>query len=276
MHGQTRHPAPGAGWQSGLPDGGAVGQQDSGTGLSSRAHRPAHVTNIVTNIPELVSQPFSRDEQLGTVCRPQDPMEPMNPSFRLFAIALAAIWVSACAYNQSPPVVAPASNVPRADMPESVQQELSDDLAGLQESISVPVVSGPLSGPLSRYREFASATRGGAVMSSPSDRAQVVTTVYPGTVMGLSGKKTGDFVEVGYEHLGGSLTGWVDPNLVGLVAGRNPAVLTTEEKKELYKRILERVNDLVAKWKDNPYVSIGGFSINVDQAPSVNVDIRYK
>jgi len=167
-------------------------------------------------------------------------------------------------------------NVPRADMPDAVREELSDDLATLQQSIALPRISGPLPGPLSRYETFGTASRGGGVMSSPSDRAQVVTTIYPGTVLGLSGKKVGDFTEVGYEYYGNLLTGWVNPATVGLTTAANPAILTAAEKQALYRRILDQVNDLVKKWADNPYVSIGSFSINVDQTPSVNVDIIYK
>lgn len=201
----------------------------------------------------------------------------MSSTNRSIFALIFLLALSACAQtNKTDLAGSYRPNIPRADMPDSVREALSNDLAALQQSIALPRISGPLPGPLSDYETFGTASRGGAVMSSPSDRAQVVTTIYPGTVMGLSGKKVGVFTEVGYEYYGNLLRGWVDPSKVGLTSAVNPAILTAKEKQALYRRILDQVNELVEKWAENPYLSIGSFSINVDQAPSVNVDIRYK
>ncbi len=195
------------------------------------------------------------------------------------AVMVTAVLTALAACAQLPSDASGSTNSVResgAKVPESVRQELAADLVVLQDQIRIKRISSPLPGPLSQYREFATSTRGGAITSSPSDRSQIVTTVYPGAIMGLSGKKVGEYVEVGYEYYGRLLTGWVEPDRVGLASGFDQTALTSEEKQALYTRILDNVNALRAKWSNNPYLSIDGFAINVDQTPSVNIVINYK
>ncbi len=175
-----------------------------------------------------------------------------------------------------PPPQAVSGPVPKV-LPEEVRLELSRDLSHGQDQIRLPRLKKKIAqGPLSIYDEFTTSTRGGAVMSSPADRAEVITTVYPGTVLGTTGKSVGGYLEVGYDYYGQLLTGWVSPDRHGLAAGPRPDQLNEAERQALYRKILDNVNALKKKWQDNQYLSIGGFSINVERSPSVSVDIHYK
>ncbi|WP_159593548.1 hypothetical protein [Chelativorans xinjiangense] len=45
---------------------------------------------------------------------------------------------------------------------------------------------------------------------------------------------------------------------------------------DLWNRLIERATDMKAKWDENPYVEVIGFSVSLGLSPAVDVQFNFK
>ena len=87
--------------------------------------------------------------------------------------------------------------------------------------------------------------------------------------------KAGDWYAIGLDQeVKGQRAGWVPASSVvpePVAFGPSPI-----NKDDIYESIMEQVSAFKEKYKQNPYIRITGFSVDVSLSPGVSVDFEFK
>jgi len=156
------------------------------------------------------------------------------------------------------------SEIPDAQnsaIPQETINEMSLDLAALQKSIS-SYKPEPAPGKIKVINT--SDIRAGA-----SATAATLATVNVGQTFDVLGISDG-WYSVKLDDQIGKAAGWLK------AIDTAPLTQTLDDASQGYALILQQLNSLKEKYKDNPYVFIRGFSINVGVPPSVSLDFEFK
>lgn len=169
------------------------------------------------------------------------------------------------------------------EIPENVLNELSSDLAELQEEIlHAQVIQSP---PIPWAAAFGAVKRGLTVTqdsvevrAGASDNAESLIKAAMGASFTVVDKAGPWYAVTLDKPVKGVHAGWLNAKAVVPYTKYRP--ISEQARKTVSEKILSRLTSLAIKfrkkYKDNEYLSVSGFSVDVGVPPSVSVDFEFK
>lgn len=178
--------------------------------------------------------------------------------------SLPFLLVHAAAFSQSQPV------------PPAVMSELADDLSKIQAQVEASrLVSSMSSRVLNPAVTLVETTTPTIIRSGASPTASTIGRATTGQKFEIL-DKSADWYAVRLSGSSSTLqAGWLPASDVVPISTA-PAPNASTQALDQYRAILDSVNALRTKYRENPYVEIQGFDITIGAPPSISVSFGFK
>ena len=166
------------------------------------------------------------------------------------------------------------STANNADEAKQAYREIANDLANLKASIdnTYQIQS------VSTYpRQLTITANNAELLSGAGDDSKAIANATKGSTYHVLDKTSNWYAVALDKEVAGQSAAWVNASNVAPV---NTLATSPSQQKsyadKLYEEILEKVNNFKEKYKNNPYVTVTGFSVNIGVPPSVSVSFEFK
>jgi len=170
-------------------------------------------------------------------------------------------------------------------IPSAAEDALARDLRNLQSSIEAAQNS--TSSPLSSKAEIAGiasvdVTKSQAFVKAGASKAAGTITTLPEGGRYRVVDKVGDWYAVELKQPAGRFkTGWInaaDVTPLTLTSGKDIQLGGSSPQTEatVYDVIVQKASEMKEKYRNNPYFSVTGFTVNIGLPPSVSMNFAFK
>lgn len=158
-----------------------------------------------------------------------------------------------------------ASFAQEQSIPEPVLKELSRDLADMHQALVKAQTS------LTSGSEFVAVeVQSAEIHSTPNPSSAVLARVEAGEPFRVV-QRSGDWYQVESDA---NSSGWLKADAVRPLSSTVPASQSSTER--LFAELTDKAARLRDRYRDNEYISISGFTIEISVPPSVSIDFEFK
>ncbi len=158
-------------------------------------------------------------------------------------------------------------------VPAPVLRALAHDLAEMQGAVNASH-SELLAAYASANHTVTVTDENAAIYSNANTTSSVVATPDVGDPLKVLGK-TGDWLQVQPIKSGNAdSSGWITSDAVGPM--QSNAAMSTSTSEALFRKLTDMASQMRDEYRNNPYISIKGFDVEIGLVPSISLNFEFK
>jgi hypothetical protein len=156
-------------------------------------------------------------------------------------------------------------------VPQPVMDEFAKDLADMQSIVSKEQMTFAASKAYFSTNVATVSDEHSPLHSAPAETSTVVGISDPGQQFRVL-ERNGTWYRVEpTEASQGSLSGWIRAEDLS-----GPYATDAYQYEDMFTRLAKKAKQIKDRWRNNPYISVTGFTVEVGLPPSVSIDFEFK